>query len=115
MRQPRNGIIDQERAARAAEPVAAETQHFAALGRYVAEMRHSFNNAMTSLLGNAELLLMEPDTFPTQAREQLKTIRAMALRLHQMMQRFSSLEAELEIAAENSQTENQPVGKSRAV
>jgi hypothetical protein len=39
----------------------------------------------------------------------------MALRLHQMMQRFSSLEAELEIAAENSQTENQPVGKSRAV
>ena len=114
MRQPRNGIIDQERA-REAEPVAAETRHFAALGRYVAEMRHSFNNAMTSLLGNAELLLMEPDAYPPQVREQLTTIRAMALRLHQMMQRFSSLEAKLEIAAEDSPTEKQPAGKRRAV
>jgi len=98
-----------------AERLAAQNQHFATLGRYMVEMRHAFNNAMTSLLGNAELLLQEPGAFSARVREQLKTIRAMALRLHQMMQRFSSLEAEMQIAEEESQTEKPPLRKSRAV
>ena len=83
-----------EQRAREAERLAA----IATLGRYALEMRHAFNNAMTSLLGNAELLLMAPNAFPAPVSEQLGTIRAMALRLNQMMQRFSSLEAEMEIA-----------------
>ena len=89
-------VASEERALEA-ERLAAENQHFATLGRYVVEMRHSFNNAMTSLLGNAELLLMEPGAFSARVREQLKTIRAMALRMHQMMLRLSSLENEMEI------------------
>jgi len=87
-----------EQRAREAERLAAENKFFATLGRYAVEMRHAFNNAMTSLLGNAELLLMAPNAFPAPVSEQLGTIRAMALRLNQMMQRFSSLEAEMEIA-----------------
>ncbi|HYN15543.1 MAG TPA: hypothetical protein VES66_07125 [Terriglobales bacterium] len=85
-----------------AERLAAENQRGATLGRYIIEMRHGFNNAMTSLLGNAELLLMEPGVFSARVREQLKTMRAMAMRMNQMMQRFNSLEAELQIAEGDS-------------
>ena len=112
MNQRRNAAVREDRTL-LPERLAAENQQFAALGRYVAEMQHDFNNAMTTLLGNAELLLMEPGAFPAQVREQLQTIRTTALRLNQMMHRFNSLEAELEIAAENDQTE-QPLRKSRA-
>ena len=37
---------------------AAEAE--ATLGRYMSEMRTTVNNALTSVLGNAELLLLEP-------------------------------------------------------
>ena len=94
-------VAAEERAVQA-EGLAAENQREATLGRYIIEMRHAFNNAMTSLLGNAELLLMEPGVFSARVREQLKTIRAMALRMNQMMQRFNSLEAELQIAEGDS-------------
>lgn len=90
------GVASQQRALQA-ERLAAENQHFATLGRYIVEMRHSFNNAMTSLLGNAELLLMQPGAFSVPMREQLSTIRAMAMRMNQMMLRLASLEAEMEI------------------
>jgi len=89
-------VASQERALQA-ERLAAENQHFATLGRYIVEMRHSYNNAMTSLLGNAELLLMQPRGFSARVREQLNTIRAMAMRMNQMMLRLASLEAEMEI------------------
>ncbi len=89
-------VASQERALQA-ERLAADNQHFATLGRYIVEMRHSFNNAMTSLLGNAELLLMEPGAFSARVREQLNTIRAMAMRMNQMMLRLASLETEMEI------------------
>lgn len=89
-------LASEERAL-AAERLAAENQHFATLGRYIVEIRHSFNNAMTSLLGNAELLLMQPGALPARASEQLQTIRAMAMRMNQMMLRLSSLESEMEI------------------
>lgn len=89
-------VASQERALQA-ERLAAENQHFATLGRYIVEMRHSYNNAMTSLLGNAELLLMEPGGFSARVREQLNTIRAMAMRMNQMMLRLASLETEMEI------------------
>jgi len=89
-------VASQERALQA-ERLAAENQHFATLGRYIVEMRHSYNNAMTSLLGNAELLLMQPGGFSGRVREQLNTIRAMAMRMNQMMLRLASLETEMEI------------------
>jgi signal transduction histidine kinase len=59
------------------------------------EMRHSLNNALTSVLGNSELLLLEPGDLPPTMISQLGTIRNMALRIHETVQRFSSLEKEL--------------------
>ena len=53
------------------------------------------NNALTAVLGNAELLMLDGEGLSPQVREQVETIQSMALRLHEMMQRFSSLEAEL--------------------
>ncbi len=70
-------------------------QRDATLGRYMAEMRHALNNALTSVLGNAELLLLEPGAMPPQMREQVATIHNMALRIHEIVQRFSSLEMEM--------------------
>lgn len=81
-----------------AECAAALSQRYATLGRYMLDMRHSFNNAMTSVLGNAELLLLEPAAFSAQVREQVDTIHTMAIRMHEIMQRFSSLEAEMQFA-----------------
>lgn len=81
--------------ARAAEHNAASLQMNATLGRYMLEMRHSLNNALTSVLGNSELLLLEPGALSAPVREQIDVIRSMALRMHEVLQRFSSLETEL--------------------
>jgi hypothetical protein len=74
----------------------ANNQQFATLGRYMVESRHGFNNAMMALLGNAELLLLDPAAFSPQVLSQLRTIREMAQRLNQVMVGFSLLEAELQ-------------------
>lgn len=77
----------------------------ATLGRYMVEARHSFNNALTSVLGNAELLLLESSALSPSMREQLETLHSMSLRMHEMMQRFTSLEMELQCAEKSSNTE----------
>ena len=88
---------------RRTESSAGQQSHHAALGRYMVEIRHNFNNALTSVLGNAELLMLEPAELPAEMREQLDTIHSMALRLHEMMQRFSSLDAEMQFAERERQ------------
>ncbi len=92
-----------EARARAAEETCALLERQATLGRYVLEMRHSLNNALTSLLGNSDLLLIEPGALSAQARAQIETIRNMTLRIHEVMQRFSSLEKEMNVAAQAEQ------------
>lgn len=83
--------------ARQAEQAKATLRHHATLGRYMLEMRHNLNNALTSVLGNSELLLLEPGTLSASARSQLETIRNMTLRMHEVLQRFSSLDKELTV------------------
>ena len=82
----------------------------ATLGRYMAEMYSTVNNALTSVLGNAELLLLEPG-LPAPVLAQADTIRNMALRLHEVFQRFSSIEKELCLVARES---GKKVGSARA-
>jgi len=89
---------------RAEQSATAEHRH-ATLGRYMLEMRHSFNNALTSVLGNAELLLLEPGAVSAGVREQIDTIHSMALRMHEIMQRLASLEAEMNCTEKSSQNE----------
>lgn len=88
--------------ARAAEASCSSLERQAMLGRYMLEMRHSMNNALTSVLGNSDLLLLEPGSFSAQTRAQIETIRNMALRIHEIMQRFSSLEKEMNVVAQQA-------------
>ena len=88
-----------ESRARAAEASCATLERQATLARYMLEMRHSLNNALTSVLGNSDLLLLEPGSLSAQTRSQIETIRNMALRIHEIMQRFSSLEKEMNVVA----------------
>jgi signal transduction histidine kinase len=80
----------------------------ATLGRYMLEMRHSLNNALTSVLGNSELLLLDPGTFSAGSRLQIETIRNMALRMHEILQRFSSLEKELTVIERQTEKSKTP-------
>ncbi len=95
------------RLARQAERRAAQNERYATLGKYILEMKHSVNNALTSMLGNAELLLLEPGQFSSQSLAQIKTIHSMALRINEVMQRFSSLASEMKDAENTSQAETE--------
>jgi signal transduction histidine kinase len=93
------------RIARQAERSAAKNENHATLGRYMLDMKHSVNNALTSMLGNAELLLLEPGQLSSQSLAQIKTIHSMALRINEIMQRFSTLASEMQEAENASQAE----------
>lgn len=67
----------------------------AALGRYILEMRHNLNNAITSILGNSELMLMDAENVPPSVRLQVETIRNMGMRMNEILQRFTSLQKEM--------------------
>lgn len=96
---------------RAAEEKCLLLDRQATLGRYMLEMRHGLNNALTSLLGNSDLLLVEPGSLSAQARGQIETIRNMTLRIHEVLQRFSSLEKEMNVVAQQVERDS---GKYRA-
>jgi signal transduction histidine kinase len=91
----------------AEQNVQREQQH-AALGRYMLQVRHEVNNVLTSIIGNTELLQMrDAESDPVECSEQLDTVHAMSLRLHEILQRFSSLDAEMRLSTRPSQIENQ--------
>jgi len=98
------------RIAQQSEQRANQNANHATLGRYMIDMRHSMNNAMTSLLGNAELLLLEPGELSAQSLAQIKTIHTMALRINEIMQRFSSLASEMRESETSSQAETEDAG-----
>jgi len=100
--------VEAAASAKQAEREAAKNQHLATLGRYMTDMKHSMNNALTSLLGNAELLLLEPGQLSSQSLVQIKTIHSMAMRINEIMVRFSSLATEMREAENASQAETQP-------
>jgi signal transduction histidine kinase len=95
--------------ARQAEREAAKQERLATLGRYMTDMRHSVNNALTSMLGNAELLLLEPGQLSSQSLGQIRTIHSMAMRMNEIMLRFSSLASEMREAENASQAETEAV------
>lgn len=103
--------IRAESRAREAGAVCAATQADATLGRYMVEMRTNVNNVLTSVLGNAELMMIEPE-LPASVIAQADTIRNMALRLHEVFQRFSSIEKELKIEEELSVAASESSKKS---
>jgi len=93
--------------AQRAEHLALASERHATLGRYMLDMRPSVNNALTSVLGNADLLLLDPGQASGESREQIRTIHTMALRLNEIMQRFSSLVSEMRAGEKESQAETE--------
>jgi signal transduction histidine kinase len=93
--------------AQQAEHNSLACQHYATLGRYILDMRPSINNALTSVLGNADLLLLEPGQNSGERREQIRAIQTMGLRLNEIMQRFSSLASEMRADEKESQAETE--------
>ena len=90
-----------------AERANALLERQATLGRYMLEMRHTLNNALTSVLGNSELLLLEPEPVsPPERRSQIETIRNMAVRMHEILTRFSSIDQELSVLEKQVQKVN---------
>lgn len=106
--------VEAVKRAQQAEQAIAASQRQATLGRYMLEMRHSLNNALTSVLGNSELLLLEPGALSAPVREQVEIIRNMSLRMHEIIQRFSSLEMEMKVAEERAASPAAP-GKYFAI
>ncbi len=93
-------ILERERAAADLSRVLESNtrlEHQAALGRYMLEVRHNLNNALTSVLGNSELMLLDPEALSPTLRPQVETIRNMTMRMNEIMQRFSSLEKEMQL------------------
>ncbi len=86
---------------------AERAERIVMLGRYLIEMRHSINDALTSLIGNADILLADRSRVSPRNLDQVKTIHAMALRLNEIMQRFSSLAVEMQKAEKESQVETE--------
>lgn len=102
--------VEAIRRAQRAERLATENQNCAVLGRYMLDVRSSVNNALTSVLGNADLLLLNRAHLAGDSREQVQTIHAMALRLSEVMQRFSSLASEIRVGEKESQAETEEPG-----
>ena len=104
--------IEAQRRASRAETAQSSLKRNALLGQYVLEMRHNLNNALTSILGHSELLMLEPGAMGASERAQVTTIRNMGLRMHEILQRFSSLEKELTVAEASPEIEWRGQGRA---
>jgi len=106
-------ILERERASATLAKLAeatAQTEHQASLGRYMLEMRHNLNNALTSVLGNSELILLDAEPLSPSLRLQVETIRNMGMRMNEIMQRFSSLQKEMELVEQQLWKKTASVG-----
>jgi len=102
-----------ESRARDAERLTISQQRFGILGRSLMEARPGMVNALTSLLGNADLLLLSDEPIPSECREQVRTIHTMALRLKEIVQRLASVESEMELSERKSQVETRELRETR--
>jgi signal transduction histidine kinase len=97
----------EERAQRAEQGL-LEAQRYIALGRFIDDSRHGLGNALTGVLGNSELVLLNAGSgLQDGAREQVKTIHAMSLKIYEIVQRLSSLDMEMQLMQRHVDPERQ--------
>ena len=94
-----------ETRAREAEVANLSLKRFGILGKSLLEARPGMVNALTSLLGNADLILLSEEPLPDHCREHVRTIHTMALRLNEIVQRLSSVGNEMELSERKSHLE----------
>jgi signal transduction histidine kinase len=106
-------ILEREKAAARLAKLAetnSQLEQEATLGRYMLEVRHNLNNALTSILGNSDLMLLDGEALAPGTRSQVETIRNMGMRLNEIMQRFSSLQKEMQLMESGKKTARQSAG-----
>jgi len=81
----------------------SQLERQAVLGRYMIEARHNLSNALTSILGNSDLILLDDEQLPGTVKAQVETVRNMSMRVNEIMQRFSSLQKEMQLVEQQSQ------------
>ncbi len=96
-----------EARAREAEITNHSQKRFGILGKSLLDARPGMIDALTSLLGNADLILLSEEPLPDNYRENVRTIHTMALRLNEIVQRLSSIENEMELSERKSHLETQ--------
>jgi hypothetical protein len=101
-----------EKQARETELICSAQHRLATVGQSLLTARPGMVNALTSLLGNADLLLLSDETLSVGGLEQVRTMHKMALRLNEILQRLSSLANEMELTESESQRET---GETRGV
>jgi hypothetical protein len=94
-----------ETRARESEITNLSQKRFGILGKSLLEARPGMVNALTSLLGHADLILLSEEPLPDNCRENVRTIHTMALRLNEIVQRLSSIENEMELSERKSHLE----------
>lgn len=82
--------IAQEEARRAAEAELARARWLAGIGETTIALEHEINNPLSALLGHAELLLMDGELSDDQ-RTELRTVRAQAERIADVVRRLAKL------------------------
>lgn len=100
---------------REAELSTLSQRRFGMLGKSLQDARPGMVNALTSLLGNADLMLLSEEPLPDRCREQVQTIHNMALRLNEIVQRLSSIENEMELAERKSHVETREIARADAL
>jgi hypothetical protein len=98
-----------EKQARESENTCLSQQRLATVGQSLLEAKPGMVNALTSLLGNADLLLLSDERLSAGCLEQIRTIHTMALRLNEILQRLSSLANEMELSESESQRETREI------
>jgi signal transduction histidine kinase len=86
-----------------------KSARLAALGQFISEARHGLGNALTSVLGNSELVLLDTAEagLSHEVRGQLETVHAMSLKIHETLRRLSSLDTEMQVAERQAERETQ--------
>lgn len=90
---------------KAAREAHSQLENHASLGRYMLEVRHNLNNALTSILGNSDLILLDQAQLPAGVRDQVETIRNMGMRMNEILHRFSSLQIEMRLVEQQNWTQ----------
>ena len=93
-------ILERERLCVEVAKLQEENSHLerhAEIGQYMTDMRHNYNNALTSILGNCDLILLDAHQLSATTKGQVESIRNMAMRLNEVLQRFSSLQKEMQL------------------
>jgi signal transduction histidine kinase len=108
-------ILDRERALAAIAKLQhdnSQLQSYSMLGQYMTDMRHNYNNALTSILGNCDLILLDSHQLSSTMKAQVETIRNMAMRLNEVFQRFTSLQKEMHLLQQQRKATAQAAGRS---